>query len=230
MSTKHIQIDVKLDHGCRPAVSCDVDGYAYLDAGFLYGAICGSSGLSRAESTLVAAFDFTGCPLAAREERFGINPWRRTGGAYRGSRVLQASDFRVTSSIQSSVRENTIRMALQLYVSGPLPRLIGFAEPFQEKLWGCGPGLIQGEFAFRFVTENGQPVPCAASTEYELSTNDNFGKSWRNITIQTYHNSTRFEQVEQIDLFESPDRANDDLALKVAVAHHRNSRELELIA
>ncbi|MEA2998492.1 MAG: hypothetical protein QOK17_325 [Sphingomonadales bacterium] len=212
MSVKIIQIGISLstDSGTKEAT---LEGYAYLEAGFLKGTIPPGSGLTTAERTLLTALTFTGCPIAARTTDPELNPWLKTGGAYAGTRVLCTRAFNLRSEIVSEPIGDRIKMSLRAEVVGALPALCGIARPFQEVIRFREAGRLSGDFSLIFRTCEGD-FSARATTEYHLNGVTSAPDVWRNITIESSLPEDSLIQVEQIDLFGSHEAAVADLRAK----------------
>lgn len=211
-NTKHINIIATITN--RKTVShLNVNGYAYLNSGFLSGVI--KSG-TLSERLLLSAFTFTGCPIAAnvRTRTLNINPWVWTKGSYSSNRRLVGKKFSASSNLTSIATKNSIDVIINISVTGELPELIGVAKPFQESIEQKEAGALYGKFPITFKDKGGAEVVCEAETLYTLKTKRKSAKKFvfRNITILTSDAvGGGLQQVEQIDLFDNPDKANADL-------------------
>lgn len=222
MTAQPIQIAIELvESGIRK--TAQLKGYAFVEAGFLAGRIRATTGtLSRADQLVLSAFTFTGCPIAAREDVGADNPWKRTGGAYTGSRHLSSGKLEVQSRISAYKHAGGISMSLEVQSSGLLPDLVGVAHSFQEELREIRLGHIRGHFSIPFITATGEVVTWEAISEYHLAINGHTRPAWRNITIMAQPCDASFLQIEQIDLFGDSQRAADDLIDKNTVLGELN--------
>lgn len=218
MTVKQIHIDIWLASGAGTKEAA-LNGYAYLEAGFLKGTILEGSGLTPAERTLLTALTFTGCPIAARAADAALNPWLKTEGAYAATRIVQAETFDLKSDIISHPVGDSIAMTLRAQVAGELPNLCSVAEPFQEAIRCQAPETLVGEFALRFRTPDAS-VAAVASTTYRLHGVEWAPQVWRNITIESSLPGGALVQVEQIDLFGSREEARYDLQAKLKACRH----------
>ena len=216
MTTKRIRIQAALS-GAGAQKTALIEGSAYLESGFLTGLIQSADNtMSRSEQALMTAFTFTGCPIAAHTEVSDINPWVWTGGAYIGRRVLTGDGFSARSELRSRLAEDGIIMDLMLEVDGEVPAIIGVARPFQERIEQQRPGILRGDFDIVFLTDQGE-LSCKAQTEYLLDTSRSVPTVYRNITILTADENGGLRQIEQIDLFDRQDYADDDLKGRIIV-------------
>lgn len=212
--TKRIQLEISLNANGVSKLA-RMDGYAFVDAGFLVGHIQSNSGqLSQAEKVLLTAFSFTGCPIAARTAQRALNPWLLTHGEYIGRRTLCSDAFEAESSIQARGTPAEIRMRLQVGYRGQLPPVRSIVGAFQEHICERKVGELSGEFDLVFQSEDGALVPARAKTTYELAIKNHVAPVWRNITILDSESDGVFTQVEQIDLFGDAEAALADLRAK----------------
>jgi hypothetical protein len=217
MSTKRIDIRSCIRHANAQKI-VHFRGSAYIEAGFLKGFMMHESGdISKDEEMLLTAFTLTGCPLAAHVRGNGdINPWVWTNGAYRGRRIIKSSDFTARSELISQSGPECLKMDLTVDIVGILPELFGVARPFQERITEQSPGHLSGIFPITFRGKD-REIHCKAETEYELKTSRSAPTVFRNITITTAEESSQLLQIEQIDLFDNPAQAAQDLQERLAV-------------
>lgn len=217
MHPKRITIDATIRNN-GTSKRAKLNGFAYVDAGFLVGDVAAGSPFTASELTLLTAFSFTGCPIAARTATPEINPWRSTGGTYVGRRHLDLDGATAKSVLTSFGAEDVIDMTLEIDVTGMMPTLSGIAEPFQEHIRQHSSGNLDGHFEMDFVRDDGTLLHAVARTRYELPIETSSSDAWRNITILAYGDVRGFHQVEQIDLFGNELEANEDLRQKVEIA------------
>lgn len=217
MDPKSIVIWISLTKRNSRPIDATFDGYAYLDAGFLAGAIPLSNTLSQHDATLLSAFTLTGCPIAARTSERNLNPWVATGGAYTATRLLESATFRAESAIVANPRGSAIEMSLDVRVDGQLPTIDGIKEPFQEKIQHREKGKLLGEFDLTFTDIAGHEYIARAITNYRLPIDFDANTVWRNITILGFTQSGAYKQIEQIDLFSNVEVATSDLVDKRGV-------------
>lgn len=217
MTAKQLSIEISLtSQGTRK--SARLSGFAFVDSGFLTGHVFDLSGNWRvSEKVLLTALTFTGCPLAAREDQVGGNPWRLTNGSYSGTRDLTGRSFAVKSTIDAQGDEDGVAMELQVEVDGTLPSLSSIASPFQERIQQVELGLLAGQFDVIFLDERKCEHHLQATSAYHLDIQSSVASVWRNILIQSYVTSVGFHQIEQIDLFLDETRAAKDLERKCTV-------------
>jgi hypothetical protein len=216
MNTKSIAIEININQN-GVQVEGLLNGYAYTDAGFLVGDFSGEQVTSE-QATLLTAFTFTGCPIAARCDEMAKNPWVHTKGAYRGERTMHGDGFVARSSLSSVPHDNTINMALALEVTGTLPKIAKVVAPFQEVIEQIDIGHLRGSFDITFSDELGNLVKTTSTTDYFLDIDFEVAPAWRNITIVGSGGAGEFHQIEQIDLFFDKASAVQDLEAKLAVS------------
>lgn len=224
MNSKKITIAIELNaNGVLKRAA--LDGCAFIDAGFLMGTLHEKDErIDPREHILMTAFTFTGCPVAAREDTPGANPWRLTDGAYSARRVLVNEQFRSASTIVAQPEGNWIHMDLRINYTGDLPELTGIARPFQERIRQSRPGELVGEFRIPFRA-NGNVLEARAITHYRLAIETDTRDAWRNITILPNVGDAKCVQIEQIDLFADAERATRDLLGKLTVADMSGTNE-----
>ena len=217
MNSKKITIAIELNaNGFLKRAT--LDGCAFIDAGFLMGTLRETgTRIDSSEHILMTAFTFTGCPVAAREDSPGANPWRLTHGEYSAQRELTSDCFRSASTIVAQSRASGIHMDLCISYIGDVTKLTGVARPFQERIRQSRPGELVGEFKIPFLA-SGELLEACAVTHYHLAIGTDIPDAWRNITILPNVSHAKCVQIEQIDLFADPERASRDLSNKLAVA------------
>lgn len=218
MQSKKICINIELYNDGMTKKATFI-GFSYIDAGFLVGSVVGNNKkLSYSEYTLLSAFTLTGCPIAARTTTPELNPWRYTNGAYKSSRLLETSFFKVDSKLESIPDGNNITMNLYLDVQGNIPMLKSIKEPFQESIKQSKQGLFEGSFECKFINEFNEETIAHATSKYQLAVKQDYVNVWRNITILGNLNEGKYQQIEQIDMFNSIKIANKDLDSKKLVS------------
>src|SRR5438105_15850314 len=125
MKAKTIHIDITFNDGSEER-RATLSGFAYVDAGFLAGLIrpAGRSMLSLKDQVMLTAFTFTGCPIAARTSKIGLNPWLLTNGSYSATRRLVGELFQVNSSIVAKGTVDSVDMRLKVECLGILPDIV----------------------------------------------------------------------------------------------------------
>lgn len=213
MAAKQLDLRISVCHGTRNLI-VPMQGYAYVDAGFLSGRLDDDGRLTGAERTLLTALTFTGCPIAARTVKDASNPWRLTDGAYEGERRIIGPGFEVNSRIVATAAKGSVSMDLRVNIDGELPEIRSVARPFQEEIIQTGQGRLTGRFIVDFSTDKKDEISCEAVTDYSLDCIGSFSPVWRNITIDSACASEGMSQFEQIDLFGVREDAIWDLEAK----------------
>jgi len=214
MNIKQISIDLELRNG-QNSKNGKLNGFAYVESGFLSGKIVPNCEFSLSEQVIITAFSFTGCPISARTEQPELNPWRLTNGAYNSIRKLNSTQFIVNSELSSSSFNDSIHMKLNLDIRGILPDLTAITKPFQERIKQKEIGKLIGHFHLNFCTQEGEEIEASAISEYNLNINQNVSTIWRNILILNSGSENNFIQTEQIDLFGEKLKADADLLDKL---------------
>lgn len=217
MKIKSIKIDISIQrNGVKKHTA--LEGYAFVESGFLSGKILSLEDVTEEEKVLITAFSFTGCPIAARVDNPDLNPWLATNGSYRSERTLTSPQFKVFSKLTSVGEGDKIFMALDIEIDGQIDNLLSIKRPFQESIYQLKKGYLEGKFDISFNVANGGELKANASSKYRLEIEKDVLPVWRNIVIINSLGKNEFTQVEQIDLFGNKNIADKDLFDKSAVA------------
>jgi hypothetical protein len=217
MNTKSITIDIAIRRNGKTKNTV-LNGFAFVESGFLSGKILPSEEITDEEQILTTAFSFTGCPIAARVENPDLNPWLLTNGSYQNERTLHSPEFNVKAKLKSVGIGDKIHMTLDLDVDGEIENLVSIRKPFQESIYQVSKGNLEGKFQIEFNTKNGKGLKANAISKYHLAIEKDILPVWRNIVILNSGSKDNFTQTEQIDLFGDKEIADKDLQSKSKVA------------
>lgn len=217
MQTKQIKIDISIRRNGQTK-STILNGFAFVESGFLSGKILPSEEITEEEQLLTTAFSFTGCPIAARVENPELNPWLLTNGSYKNERTLNSPEFSVKSKLHSVGSGDNIDMTLELDIEGEIENLHSIKKPFQESIYQTSKGNLEGKFSIAFNTKQGEELEANAVSKYKLEIEKDVLPVWRNIVILNSGGKDNFTQIEQIDLFGNKEIADKDLQSKSKVA------------
>jgi len=217
MQTKQIKIDIAI-HRNGKTKNTILNGFAFVESGFLSGKILPSEEITEEEQILTTAFSFTGCPIVARVDNPELNPWLLTNGSYQNERTLNSSDFNIKAKLKSVGDGDIIYMTLGIDIEGEIANLHSIRKPFQESIYQVSKGNLAGNFQIVFNTKNGKELKADAISKYHLEIENDVQPVWRNIVILNSGGKEDFTQIEQIDLFGDKEIADKDLQSKSKVA------------